>query len=184
MAIACTPAKTGVWFAPPPLQRGRGLRLPLCRLSSIQSLPLRRCTIWFTCVFILMIRTTFGWGYHPGYYGTVICTDGTVVYGTGYVYPAYVGTTVYVSYPVTYGYACNPCWTPWVGWSFGFAVGWAMASDYYWWCWCPPAPYWGPYWIHVMARTIMPMAESPLGVDLVGPALPVTYTTKMVPGPA
>lgn len=85
-------------------------------------------------------------GVTPGYYGTVVSLDGTVVYGTGYVYPAYVGSTVYISYPVTYGYACNPCWTPWVGWSFGFAVGWAMADDYYWWCACPPAPYWGPYW--------------------------------------
>ncbi len=85
-------------------------------------------------------------GTTPGYYGTVIGSDGLVVYGTGYVYPAYVGSTVYVSYPVTYGYGCNSCWTPWVGWSFGFAVGWAMADDYYWWCACPPAPYWGPYW--------------------------------------
>jgi len=85
-------------------------------------------------------------GTTPGYYGTVVGPDGTVVYGTGYVYSPYIGTTVYVCYPVTYGYGCDPCWTPWVGWSFGFAVGWAMASDYYWWCACPPAPYWGPYW--------------------------------------
>ena len=90
--------------------------------------------------FLVWVGTT------PGYYGTVVSLDGTVVYGTGYVYPAYVGSTVYVSYPVTYGYGCNPCWTPWVGWSFGFAVGWAMADDYYWWCACPPAPYWGPYY--------------------------------------
>ncbi len=90
---------------------------------------------------------TYVWvGTTPGYYGTVVCLDGTVVYGTGYVYPAYVGTTVYVSYSVTYGYGCNPCWTPWVGWSFGFAAGWAAANDWYWWCYCPPAPYWGPYW--------------------------------------
>lgn len=90
----------------------------------------------------------------PGYYGTVVTTSGTVVYGTGYVYPAYVGTTIYVSYPITYGYACNPCWTPWVGWSFGFAVGWAMSSH---WHYCPPAPYWGPYYhscyaVHYNAR--------------------------------
>jgi len=81
-------------------------------------------------------------GLTPGYYGTVVTASGTVVYGTGYVYPAYVGATIYVSYPITYGYACNPCWTPWAGWGFGFAVGWAMGSS--WHC-CPPAPYWGPY---------------------------------------
>ena len=87
-------------------------------------------------------------GTTPGYYGTVVSSDGIVVYGTGYPYVAYVGPTIYVSYPVTYGYGCNPCWTPWAGWAFGFAVGWAMAADWYWWYGCPPAPYWGPYWHH------------------------------------
>jgi len=93
-------------------------------------------------------------GLTPGYYGTVVTASGTVVYGTGYVYPAYVGTTVYISYPITYGYACNPCWTPWAGWGFGFAVGWAMGSS---WRCCPPAPYWGAYYhgcygVHYNAR--------------------------------
>ena len=37
-------------------------------------------------------------GYTPGYYGSVVSTDGTVVYGTGYTYPTYVGTD-YVVYP-------------------------------------------------------------------------------------
>lgn len=89
----------------------------------------------------------FVWvGTTPGYYGAMISAEGTVVYGTGYVYPPYVGPTIYVSYAVTYGYGSNPCWTPWAGWSFGFAVGWAMSDDWYWWCYCPPCPYWGPYW--------------------------------------
>ncbi len=90
---------------------------------------------------------TYVWvGITPGYYGTVVGPDGTVVYGTGYGYPPYVGSTVYVSYPVTYGYGCNPCWTPWGGWSYDFAVVWVTEGDYYWWCGCPPAPYWGAYW--------------------------------------
>ena len=54
-------------------------------------------------------------GVTPGYYGTVVDEDGIVVYGTGYTYEPYVGETVYVSYPVTYGYGSTPCWTPWVG---------------------------------------------------------------------
>jgi hypothetical protein len=82
----------------------------------------------------------------PGYYGTVVGPDGLVVFGTGYTYAAYVGPSVVVSYPITYGYGCDPCWTPWSGWSFGFAVGWPMAADYHFWCACPPAPFWGPYW--------------------------------------
>jgi hypothetical protein len=85
-------------------------------------------------------------GITPGYYGTAVGPDGTVVYGTGYAYPPYVGSTVYVCYPVTYGYGCDPCWTPWAGWSYGYDVVWATDADWYWWCACPPAPYWGPYW--------------------------------------
>jgi len=85
-------------------------------------------------------------GTTPGYYGTVVGPDGTVVYGTGYVYPPYAGAALYVSYPITYGYGCDPCWTPWVGWSYGFAVVWPTYYDWYWWCACPPVPYWGPYW--------------------------------------
>lgn len=85
-------------------------------------------------------------GITPGYYGAIVGPDGTVVYGTGYTYPPYVSSTMYVSYPVTYGYGSDLCWTPWTGWAFGFAAGFAVANDWYWWCYCPPAPYWGPYW--------------------------------------
>jgi hypothetical protein len=42
-------------------------------------------------------------GYTPGYYGTVMTTDGVVVYGTGYYYPPYVGAYWY-PYPPTYGF--------------------------------------------------------------------------------
>ena len=76
-------------------------------------------------------------GYTPGYLGTVITPAGVVVYGTGYVYPAYVGPTVWYGPPVTYGYAVNVTYTPWTGWAFGFmAVGVGV--------WYAPAPYWGP----------------------------------------
>jgi hypothetical protein len=82
----------------------------------------------------------------PGYYGTEVSPDGVVVYGTGYNYPAYVGNSLYVAYPLTYGYGFNPCWTPWGGWAFGLAAGWATAASWDWWCGCPAAPFWGPYW--------------------------------------
>ena len=35
-------------------------------------------------------------GYTPGYYGTVVSTDGVVVYGTGYVYSPFVSTDVWI----------------------------------------------------------------------------------------
>jgi len=88
-------------------------------------------------------------GYTPGYMGTVVTTDGVVVYGTGYTYAPYIGTTVWYLVPVTYGYAANPTWTPWTGWVIGFGFGWAMgAMATSGCCWgYAPAPYWGamPY---------------------------------------
>lgn len=84
-------------------------------------------------------------GYTPGYTGVVVLPDGTIVYGTGYVYPAYVTATVWYPPPVTYGYAANPTYTPWTGFAMGFAIGWSAAH----WCYAP-TPYWGamPYYYH------------------------------------
>lgn len=137
--------QNGVWFVATSVTGpwSAAINVP----AVIYSIPPRSPVHYVVYVRVYRYDAESVWvGTTPGYYGTVVGPDGTVVYGTGYVYPAYVGTTVYVTYPMTYGYGCNPCWTPWVGWSFGFAVGWAMANDYYWWCACPPAPYWGPYW--------------------------------------
>ncbi|WP_187640050.1 hypothetical protein [Bosea sp. F3-2] len=39
----------------------------------------------------------------PGYYGTVVAPGGVVVYGTGYYYPAWVGTYWYPA-TRTYGH--------------------------------------------------------------------------------
>jgi hypothetical protein len=81
-------------------------------------------------------------GYTPGYYGTYV-TDGVVVYGTGYVYPAWVDT-VYYPAPVTYGYAVAPTYTPWTGWVMGFGFGLAFGAVTAGWAWgCYPS--WGPY---------------------------------------
>jgi hypothetical protein len=84
-------------------------------------------------------------GYTPGYYGAVVASDGVVVYGTGYAYPPYVSSTTYIPAPVTYGYNATMAWTPWTGWAFGFAAGWATAQPYSYWSTPPPVPYWGPY---------------------------------------
>ena len=65
--------------------------------------------------------STVSVGYTPGYYGTVMSSDGVVVYGTGYVYPVYVGTYWYPP-PVTYGWG----W----GFSVGFMWGFAMGGGY------------------------------------------------------
>ena len=91
-------------------------------------------------------------GYTPGYLGTVVAPGGVIVYGTGYTYVSYVGTTIWYPPPVTYGYAANPYWTPWTGWAMGFGMGMAFGAaiaggSSCCWGYCP-APYWGamPYY--------------------------------------
>ena len=75
-------------------------------------------------------------GYTPGYMGVVVTADGTVVYGTGYTYAPYVGTTVVYGYPDTYGYGAGFAAGVFTGFAFGFAMGaW----------WGAPCPWWGPY---------------------------------------
>ncbi len=73
-------------------------------------------------------------GYTPGYYGTVVSASGTVVYGTGYTYPAYSGATTYVPPPSTYGYGAGFADGAVSGFAFGFVA--AACTE----------PYWGPYY--------------------------------------
>jgi hypothetical protein len=113
----------------------------------IYTIPASSPLYYVTHVRVYRYDPEYVWvGYTPGYYGTAICTDGTVVYGTGYLYAPYVTNTVYVAYPSTYGYSVNMAWTPWTGWAFGFAVGYAWGASWNYWACMPPAPYWGPYW--------------------------------------
>jgi hypothetical protein len=77
-------------------------------------------------------------GYTPGYMGTVVTTDGTVVYGTGYDYQGWVGD-VYYPPPPTYGYAVYPAFDVAEGAMFGYDLGWATASYM-----LAPAPVWAP----------------------------------------
>jgi hypothetical protein len=78
-------------------------------------------------------------GYTPGYLGTVVDTGGTVVYGTGYAYTPWIGGAWYGA-PVTYGVAAMPVYNPYVGFTFGFAMGLTAA---YW-----AEPYWGGAYYH------------------------------------
>ena len=80
-------------------------------------------------------------GYTPGYLGAVITPDGVVVYGTGYVYPAYVGAYVWYPPPATYGYGVAMAWTPWTGWAMGFGFGMAVGMAMW-----GPAPCYGAAW--------------------------------------
>lgn len=58
-------------------------------------------------------------GYTPAYTGCYVY-GGTVVYGTGYVYPAWVGPVYYYPRPYTWGFHAH--YNPWTGWTFGIGV--------------------------------------------------------------
>ena len=112
---------------------------------AIYTIPISSPLHWVTYVRIYQTAGDFVWvGYTPGYYGTVLGDSGTVVYGTGYLYDPYIGG-IYVPAPVTYGYDANLAWTPWGGWGFGFAAGWAWGASFTYWAVPPPVPYWGAY---------------------------------------
>ncbi len=116
----------------------------------IYSIPPSSPIYYATYVRIYSYDTTYVWtGYTPGYYGTVYAPGGLVVYGTGYYYTPWIGS-VYIAPPITYGYYASLAWTPWTGWGFGFAAGWAWGASWGYWCGCPCAPYWGGYygWCH------------------------------------
>ena len=87
-------------------------------------------------------------GYTPGYMGTEVADDGTVVYGTGYDYDPWIGSAWYGP-PITWGWGFDCCWTPWWGWGFGPGFGWGWGFG---WAGCfPPFPWWGGFhhgWDH------------------------------------
>jgi len=85
-------------------------------------------------------------GYTGGYQGEYVDpVSGVVVYGTGYVYDPWIGTS-WVGAPVTYGYGAAATYTPWIGWTYGFCFGWAWGAATSAWAWgWGPYPYWGPW---------------------------------------
>ena len=82
-------------------------------------------------------------GYTPGYLGVVVAPGGVVVYGTGYVYPAVVVGTTYVSYPPTYGSGAAFAMGAAVGFAFGYCAGHSTSCYYepYYGCYAYPHPY-------------------------------------------
>lgn len=126
----------GVWFvAPSPTGPWQvATEVP----AAIYGIPPSSPVYYVTYVHIYSVTPqTVVVGYTPGYLGVVVNSSGTVVYGTGYTYPAYVSQTVYYGYPPTYGYGAGFAVGALTGFAFGYAAGaW----------WGSPEPYWGPYW--------------------------------------
>lgn len=59
-------------------------------------------------------------GYTPGYLG-VYPMYGSVVYGTGWYYPPYIGPVYYYPRPYTYGF--HVTYNPWTGFGYGMSFG-------------------------------------------------------------
>ncbi len=70
--------------------------------------------------------------YTPGYMGTIVTPEQTIVYGTGYTYAPYIGA-YWIGCPVTYGYGAGFACSAAAGFAFGFATG----------AFCHP--WWGAY---------------------------------------
>lgn len=126
----------GVWFVAPSATGPWQVATEVP--AAIYGIPPSSPVYYVTYVHIYSVTPqTVVVGYTPGYLGVVVNSDGTVVYGTGYTYPAYVSQTVYYGYPPTYGYGAGFAVGALTGFAFGYAAGaW----------WGAPEPYWGPYW--------------------------------------
>ena len=128
----------GVWFTANQLTGPWGVAATVPPV--IYSIPPSSPIYYVTYVRIYEATPQYVYvGYTPGYLGTVVSPYGTVVYGTGYAYSPWIGTEWYPP-PYTYGVAAAPIYNPWVGYSFGFAMGLATAA------WTEP--YWGGAYYH------------------------------------
>ena len=115
--------QNGVWFSAsaPPGPFVVATAVPAVIYSIPASSPVHYVT--YVRVYSSTPSTVFV-GYTPGYYGTVMSTDGVVVYGTGYVYPPYIGPYYYYPPPYyTYGYGA--------GFATGFFIGFAFSGGWH-----------------------------------------------------
>jgi hypothetical protein len=83
-------------------------------------------------------------GYTPGYLGALV-GDGVIVYGTGYAYPNWVGTSWW-GRPTTYGLGAAMTYEPPGDWTYGFGSGWSADEHAWGWGvspWSEPLG-WGP----------------------------------------
>ena len=81
-------------------------------------------------------------GYTPGYFGSYCCSDGVVVFGTGYYYAPWIGA-YWIGAPWTFGF----------GWT---SLGWA----YY--------PWWGPWWANGPVTYYVPYVPVAPGTAIPG----------------
>jgi hypothetical protein len=134
--------QNGVWFAAnsPTGPWAAATSVP----PEVYSIPLSSPLHYLTYVYVYNSTPAVVYtGYTPGYLGTCVSTDGTVVYGTGYAYSPWCDN-IWVGYPWSYGFGAGFCCDAFSGFGFGFAVS-------PWFPGCCPRPWWGPFdwaWRH------------------------------------
>jgi hypothetical protein len=114
--------KDGVWFV------GTSVTGPWAVAASvpevIYTIPASSPLHYVTYAYVFgSTPQTVTVGYTPGYYGTVLVPTGTVVYGTGYVYPPVYWGSFWYPPPVTYGFGTGFFWGSVTGFTFGAAAG-------------------------------------------------------------
>jgi hypothetical protein len=114
--------KDGVWFV------GKSVTGPWAVASSvpavIYTIPASSPLHYVTYAYVFgSTPQTVTVGYTPGYYGTVLAPTGTIVYGTGYVYPPVYWGSFWYPLPVTYGFGTGFFWGSVTGFAFGAAAG-------------------------------------------------------------
>jgi len=117
---------SGVWFTAPSLWDSWSVATEVPDV--IYTIPASSAIYYVTFVHVYGHTDTVVYeGYTPGYLGTVVEPDGTVVYGTGYDYSPWVGTTYYAA-PETYGLQAQPVYNPYAGTAYAFALGLTTAA--------------------------------------------------------
>lgn len=93
-------------------------------------------------------------GYTPGYVGSYVAPDTTVVYGTGWYYQPWIGS-VWYGPPVTWGFGFSVYNTWWSPWPWRPWWWWGAWRPWWWAGWWGPGPcfhpWWGPWAAHVHA---------------------------------
>jgi hypothetical protein len=104
-------------------------------------------------------------GYTPGYVGSYVALNSTVVYGTGWSYSPWIGSVWYCP-PVTWGFGFSFWYTWWNPWPWRPVVwaGW----------WGPPRPFFRPWW----GPWVAPVAVRPVPFHA---GAPVAATRAVVP---
>ncbi len=135
--------QSGIWFAAPSVSGPWSVATAVPTV--IYSIPTSSSLHYVTYVQVYGYTSSVVYvGYTPGYYGVVVTPHGTVVYGTGYTYPTTVVNNVYYPAPTTYGSGATMSYSPYAGWAFMFAMGYAVGhSDYYYGYGAYPYPYHG-----------------------------------------